>query len=170
MWINYQFMEVCPLILISFAQISPKMACFAHNFGLPNFLPQLANFFTRIYPSYPWHFPTLTRIYVFWVKFWHRLDWPNLIINNYDCGDRSFAPVLSRFPLTADLMQTERGNLPEKSLISRNPQKFLEIPKLFKSLHFPMRVCYNSKHPEGEGICMFFVWLVWLGACSWSPN
>ena len=53
-------------------------------------------------------------------------------------------------------MQTERGNLPEKSLISRNPQKFLEIPKLFKSLHFPMRVGYNSKHPEGEGICMFF--------------
>ena len=55
-------------------------------------------------------------------------------------------------------MQTERGNLPEKSLISRNPQKFLEIPKLFKSLHFPMRVGYNSKHPEGEGICMFFLY------------
>ena len=32
---------------------------FGNYFGLPNFLPQLANFFTRIYPSYPWHFPTM---------------------------------------------------------------------------------------------------------------
>ena len=32
---------------------------FGNYFGLPNFLPQLANFFTRIYPSHPWHFPTL---------------------------------------------------------------------------------------------------------------
>ena len=38
---------------------SQKWLVFANYFGLPNFLPQLPNFFTRIYPSYPWHFPTL---------------------------------------------------------------------------------------------------------------
>ena len=59
MWINYQFMAVCPLILIFLHISSRKWLVFTNNFGLPNFLPQLANFFTRIYPSYPWHFPTL---------------------------------------------------------------------------------------------------------------
>ena len=60
MWINYQFIAVCPLIL-NVLHISPqKWLVFANYFGLPNFLPQLANFFTRIYPSYPWHFPTLS--------------------------------------------------------------------------------------------------------------
>ena len=58
-WINYQFMAVCPLILIFLHISSQKWLVFANYFGLPNFLPQLANFFTRIYPSYPWHFPTL---------------------------------------------------------------------------------------------------------------
>ena len=59
MWINYQFTAVCPLILIFVHISSQKRLVFANHFGLPNFLPQLPNFFTRIYPSYPWHFPTL---------------------------------------------------------------------------------------------------------------
>ena len=59
MWISYQFMAVCPLILNFLHISSPKWLVLADHFGLPNFLPQLANFFTRIYPSYPWHFPTL---------------------------------------------------------------------------------------------------------------
>ena len=59
MWINYQFIAVCPFIL-NFSHISSqKWLVFGNNFGLPNFLPQLPNFFTRIYPTYPWHFPTL---------------------------------------------------------------------------------------------------------------
>ena len=52
-------MAVCPLILNFLHISSQKWLVFANYFGLPNFLPQLANFFTRIYPSYPWHFPTL---------------------------------------------------------------------------------------------------------------
>ena len=60
MWINYQFVAVCPLILNFLHISSQKWLVFANFFGLPNFLPQLANFFTRIYPSYLWHFPTLT--------------------------------------------------------------------------------------------------------------
>ena len=72
MWINYQFMAVCPLIL-NFLHISPqKWLVFAYYFGLPNFLPQLANFFTWMYPSYPWHFPTLdqslTGVSILWEK------------------------------------------------------------------------------------------------------
>ena len=59
MWINYQFMAVCPLILNILHISSQKWLVFGNYFGLPNILPQLANFFTRIYPSYPWHFPTL---------------------------------------------------------------------------------------------------------------
>ena len=59
MWINYQFMAVCPLILNFLHISSQKWLVFANYFGLPNFLPQLPNFFTRIYPLYPWHFPTL---------------------------------------------------------------------------------------------------------------
>ena len=55
-WINYQFMAVCPLILNFLHISSKKWLVFANYFGLPNFLPQLPNFFTRIYP---WHFPTL---------------------------------------------------------------------------------------------------------------
>ena len=31
----------------------------------PKLLPQHANIFTRIYPSYPWHFPTLSEEWVF---------------------------------------------------------------------------------------------------------
>ena len=61
MWINYQFMAVCPLILNLLHISSQKWLVFANYFGLPKFLPQLPNFFTRIYPSYPWHFPTLFR-------------------------------------------------------------------------------------------------------------
>ena len=59
MWINYQFMAVCPLILNFLHISSQKWLVFANYLSLPNFLPQLAIFFTRIYPSYPWHFPTL---------------------------------------------------------------------------------------------------------------
>ena len=59
MWIKYQFMAVCPLILNFLNISSQKWLVFANYFGLPNFLPQLANLFTRIYPSYPWHFPSL---------------------------------------------------------------------------------------------------------------
>ena len=59
MWINYQFTAVCPLILNCLHISSQKWIVFANHFGLPNFLPQLPNFFIRIYPSYPWHFPTL---------------------------------------------------------------------------------------------------------------
>ena len=62
MWINYQFMAVCPLILNFLHISSQKWLVFANYFGLPNFLPQLANFFTRIYPSYPLHFPTLCTV------------------------------------------------------------------------------------------------------------
>ena len=59
MWINYQFMAVCPLILNFLHISSQKWLVFGNYFGLSNFLPQLANFFTRIYLSYPWHFATL---------------------------------------------------------------------------------------------------------------
>ena len=45
MWINYQFMAVCPLILIFLHISSQKWIVFANHFGLPNFLPQLPNFF-----------------------------------------------------------------------------------------------------------------------------
>ena len=44
MWINYQFMAVCPLILNFLHISSQKWLVFANYFGLPNFLPQLANF------------------------------------------------------------------------------------------------------------------------------
>ena len=60
-------MALCPLIL-NFLHIS-KMAFFANYFGLPNFLPQVANLFTRIYPSNPWHFPTLLSTFVLWLDF-----------------------------------------------------------------------------------------------------
>ena len=33
---------------------------------LPGFLPQPSNFFTRIYPPYPWHFATLVVCKAFW--------------------------------------------------------------------------------------------------------
>ena len=59
MWINYQFMAVCPLILNFLHISSQKWLVFANYFSLPNFLSQLANFFTRIYLSYPWHFATM---------------------------------------------------------------------------------------------------------------
>ena len=52
-------MAVCPLILNFMHISSQKWLVFYYYFSFPNFLPQLANFFTRIYPSYPWHFPTL---------------------------------------------------------------------------------------------------------------
>ena len=76
MWINYQFMAVCPLIL-NFSHISSqKWLVFGNYFGLSTFLPQLANFFTRIYPSYPLHFPTLCtvrpEIVLIWKEVRHR--------------------------------------------------------------------------------------------------
>ena len=52
MWINYQFMAVCPLVLNFLHICSQKWLVFGNYFGLPNFLPQLANFFTRIYHIY----------------------------------------------------------------------------------------------------------------------
>ena len=55
-------MAVCPLILNFLHISSQKWLVFADYFGLLNFLTQLSNFFTRIYPSYPWHFPTLLLI------------------------------------------------------------------------------------------------------------
>ena len=58
-------MAVCPLILIFLHISSQKWLVFVNYFSLPNFLPQQANFFTRIYPSYPWHFPTLTSDWIF---------------------------------------------------------------------------------------------------------
>ena len=57
MWINYESMLVCPLDLTLVAQIFQKVACF---WSSPNLYPNLPIFFTRIYPSYPWHFPSLT--------------------------------------------------------------------------------------------------------------
>ena len=45
MWINYQSMAVCPLILILLHKSSQKWLVFANYFGLPNFLPQLPKFF-----------------------------------------------------------------------------------------------------------------------------
>ena len=73
MWINYQFMAVCPLIL-NLLHISPqKWLVFANYFVLPNFLPQMPNLFTRIYPSYPWHFPILgdrSRKWQLWQWWW----------------------------------------------------------------------------------------------------
>ena len=48
MWINYQFMAVCQLILIFLHISSQKWLVFANYFSLPNFLPQLANFYTDI--------------------------------------------------------------------------------------------------------------------------
>ena len=60
MWINYQFMAVCPLILI-FLHISSKSGLFLLIIlASQTFYPNCPIFFTRIYPSYPWHFPTLT--------------------------------------------------------------------------------------------------------------
>ena len=55
-------MVVCPLDLNFLHKSSQKWLVFANFSVFPNFLPQLANFFTRIYPSYPWHFPTLVRL------------------------------------------------------------------------------------------------------------
>ena len=52
-------MAVCPLIF--FAHIFPKMACFCSLFWPPKLFTQAGQFFfTQIYLSYPWHFPTLT--------------------------------------------------------------------------------------------------------------
>ena len=61
-WVNVDKLSIYGSLSIdlNFLHISSqKWLVFANYFGLPNFLPQLANFFTRIYPSYPWHFPTL---------------------------------------------------------------------------------------------------------------
>ena len=55
-------MAVCPLILKFLHKSSQKWLVFANYFGLPIFLPQLANFFTWIYPSYPCHFQTLDMV------------------------------------------------------------------------------------------------------------
>ena len=44
MWVNYQFMLVCPLDLTLVPQSSTKMACFCLFLDLPYLLPQLANF------------------------------------------------------------------------------------------------------------------------------
>ena len=61
-WINVDKLSICGSwsIDLNFLQkSSQKWLVFANYFGLPNILPQLPNFFTRIYLSYPWHFPTL---------------------------------------------------------------------------------------------------------------
>ena len=75
-WINVDKLSICGSwsIDLNFLHISSqKWLVFANYFGLPNFLPHLANFFTRIYPSYPWHFPTLasleTNLYQIYIKF-----------------------------------------------------------------------------------------------------
>ena len=80
-WINVDKLSIDGSLSINleiFAHIFPKWLVFANYFGLPNFLPQLPNFFTRIYPSYPWHFPTLLIVKKYiryslnfraWVKF-----------------------------------------------------------------------------------------------------
>ena len=74
-------MAVCPLILIFLHISSQKWLVFANHFGLLNFLPQLANFFTRIYPSYPWHFPTLS-MFPSWFENFVNICWPkNILIN-----------------------------------------------------------------------------------------
>ena len=39
MWINYQYMELCPLILNFLHKSSQKWLVFANYFGLPNFYP-----------------------------------------------------------------------------------------------------------------------------------
>ena len=57
-WINVDKLSIYGSLSIDLkfvAHIFPKMACFCQLFCPPNFSPQLANFFTRIYP---WHFPT----------------------------------------------------------------------------------------------------------------
>ena len=61
MWINYRSMLVCPLGQYTCSTNLPKssfklLACFCWSLVLQKFLPELANFFTRIYP---WHFATL---------------------------------------------------------------------------------------------------------------
>ena len=62
-------MAICPFILIFLHISSKKWFVFAIYFGLPNFLPQLANFFTRIYLSYPGHFAALNKLLGFkWMR------------------------------------------------------------------------------------------------------
>ena len=48
-------------IPLGLCKYPPKKASFCKIVCPPKLLPQLANIFTRIYPSYPWHFATLTR-------------------------------------------------------------------------------------------------------------
>ena len=52
-------MAVCPLILNFFHMYSQKWLVFANNLASQTFYPNWPILFTRIYPSYPWHFPTL---------------------------------------------------------------------------------------------------------------
>ena len=54
-WINVDKLSI-------YGSLSIDGLFYANYFGLPNFLPQLPNFFTRIYPSYPWQFPTLISV------------------------------------------------------------------------------------------------------------
>ena len=102
MWINYQFMAVCPLILIFLHISSQKWLVFANYFGLPNFLPQLANFFTRIHPSYPWHFATLMMTKSkgkCWDFCWHSVVTIIITVSSESSRSRSLSPNNPDSPL-----------------------------------------------------------------------
>ena len=89
-------MAVCPLIL-KFLHISPqKWLVFANYFGLQNFLPQLPNFFTRIYPSYPWHFPTLLVLHTSCSKICTNTEVFQKI-SNLKFPENTLVPVPSKF-------------------------------------------------------------------------